>query len=80
MIIKQGSIGLFEGLSSVTEIIGLTNLDTSDAVFMGQMFSGMENITSLDLSSFDTSNVMGDSTYPQFGMGACSLILLNLKV
>ncbi|MBF2397069.1 BspA family leucine-rich repeat surface protein [Listeria seeligeri] len=40
----------------VTEIIGLSNLDTSDVTNMESMFSS-SSAMSLDLSGFDTSNV-----------------------
>ncbi|WP_339087360.1 BspA family leucine-rich repeat surface protein [Enterococcus hirae] len=44
-------------LKNVTEIDGLSQLDTSNVTDMREMFRGMNSITSLDLSGFDTSNV-----------------------
>ncbi|EOA7329007.1 BspA family leucine-rich repeat surface protein, partial [Enterococcus hirae] len=51
---------LFSGngdLKNVTEIEGLSQLDTSNVTSMDFMFSGMSSVTSLDVSGFDTSNV-----------------------
>ncbi|EMF0049412.1 BspA family leucine-rich repeat surface protein, partial [Enterococcus hirae] len=44
-------------LKNVTEIDGLSQLDTSNVTDMREMFRGMNSITSLDLSGFDTSKV-----------------------
>ena len=44
-------------LYNLTEVEGLSQLDTSNVTKMQFMFNGMSNITSLDLSGFDTSNV-----------------------
>ncbi|MEX1469146.1 immunoglobulin-like domain-containing protein [Enterococcus hirae] len=44
-------------LTNVTEIEGLSQLDTSKVTAMSYMFYGMSSVTSLDVSSFDTSNV-----------------------
>ncbi|MFN6833023.1 BspA family leucine-rich repeat surface protein, partial [Enterococcus hirae] len=44
-------------LTNVTEIEGLSQLDTSNVTDMSKMFKGMSSITSLDVSGFDTSNV-----------------------
>ncbi|MCV3096890.1 BspA family leucine-rich repeat surface protein, partial [Enterococcus hirae] len=44
-------------LKNVTEIDGLSQLDTSNVTDMREIFRGMNSITSLDLSGFDTSNV-----------------------
>ena len=41
----------------VKEIVGLSNLDTSNAKNMSYMFSGCSSLISLDVSSLDTSNV-----------------------
>ncbi|ENZ5626651.1 immunoglobulin-like domain-containing protein [Enterococcus hirae] len=46
-----------ETLTGVTEIVGLSQLDTSKVTNMFGMFYDMRNLTSLDVSSFDTSNV-----------------------
>ncbi|EOS7898162.1 BspA family leucine-rich repeat surface protein [Enterococcus hirae] len=44
-------------LTNVTEIEGLSQLDTSNVTDMSKMFKGMSSITSLDVSGFDTSKV-----------------------
>ncbi|EPM6852559.1 BspA family leucine-rich repeat surface protein, partial [Enterococcus hirae] len=44
-------------LTNVTEIEGLSQLDTSNVTTMSYMFYGMSSVTSLDVSSFDTSKV-----------------------
>ncbi|MFS1146545.1 BspA family leucine-rich repeat surface protein, partial [Enterococcus hirae] len=45
-------------LTNVTEIEGLSQLDTSNVTDMNYMFYGMSSVTSLDLSNFDTSEVI----------------------
>ena len=47
----------FSGLSDLTEIIGIENLNTSRSTNMSAMFNGCSSLTSLDLSHFDTRNV-----------------------
>ncbi|WP_240145023.1 DUF285 domain-containing protein, partial [Enterococcus hirae] len=44
-------------LTNVTEIEGLSQLDTSNVTDMRSMFYGMSSVTSLDVSGFDTGNV-----------------------
>ncbi|NAB43486.1 BspA family leucine-rich repeat surface protein, partial [Enterococcus hirae] len=44
-------------LMNVTEIEGLSQLDTSNVTAMQSMFYGLSSVTSLDVSGFDTSNV-----------------------
>ena len=46
-----------KALTNVTEIEGLSQLDTSKVTSMSNMFENMSNVTSLDLSGFDTSKV-----------------------
>ncbi|MFT8338752.1 BspA family leucine-rich repeat surface protein [Schleiferilactobacillus harbinensis] len=54
----QGSIsGLFKGLSNVTDIANLPNLDASKATDTSDMFNGCAALTSLDLSTLDTRQV-----------------------
>jgi len=48
---------LFDGFSNVSKILGLENLDLSQATSTIYMFNDCENLTSLDLSSFNTANV-----------------------
>ena len=43
--------------SSLSEIIGLDKLDTSNVIDMSGMFSGCHGLASLNVSNFDTSNV-----------------------
>ena len=47
----------FYGLSELKDIIGLENLNTSEATTLASMFACSDDLTSLDLSSFDTHNV-----------------------
>jgi LPXTG-motif cell wall-anchored protein len=60
----QGTIGfntsaanLFDGMTALTEITGIENLDTSGVTDMSYMFNGCSSLTSLDLSTFITSSV-----------------------
>ena len=48
---------LFDGFSNVSKILGLEHLDLSQATSTIYMFNDCENLTSLDLSSFNTANV-----------------------
>ena len=48
---------LFSRLDKVTTIEGLNRFDTSKVTDMSWMFSSMEALTELDVSSFNTSNV-----------------------
>ena len=47
----------FSGLKMLTTIEGLENLDTSEASYMFCLFHGCSSLTTLDVSSFDTSKV-----------------------
>ena len=49
--------GWFSGMSNLTEICGLENLNTSEVTSMNRMFSGCSKLTTLDLSTFYTPNV-----------------------
>ena len=64
-----GCYSLFYYFYECTEI-DLSNLDTSDATNMEQMFYGCSKISSLDVSGFDTSNV----TNMSYMFGSCSNI------
>ncbi len=63
VVAPENSFLLFSGNTSadkptnVTEIEGLSQLDTSNVTNMEYMFHGMRSVTSLDVSGFDTSNV-----------------------
>ena len=47
----------FSDCTTLTQIKGIENLDTSNVQDMSAMFSGCSGLTSLDLSGFDTSKV-----------------------
>ncbi|MBQ5311699.1 MAG: BspA family leucine-rich repeat surface protein, partial [Oscillospiraceae bacterium] len=49
--------GLFAYMGNMSEIEGLSDLDTSECTDMSYMFSQCGALTSLDLSFFDTSKV-----------------------
>ena len=67
---------LFNGFRSVSKIVGLEHLDLSQATITVSMFRGCEDLTSLDLSSFNTANVENMS----FMFDECSsLTSLNLS-
>ncbi|HHJ5411893.1 TPA: BspA family leucine-rich repeat surface protein, partial [Enterococcus hirae] len=63
VVAPEESLILFSGndtnheLTNVTEIEGLSQLDTSKVKNMSWMFCGLSSVTSLDVSGFDTSNV-----------------------
>ncbi|ORN10650.1 hypothetical protein FAM21838_01353 [Lentilactobacillus parabuchneri] len=63
------AISLFYGMSALTTIEGLDNLNTSQVTSMANMFYNDSSLVSLDLSSLDTSQVtnmgamfLGDSS------------------
>lgn len=47
----------FKGASKLTTITGLEYLNTSEVTSMSEMFRNCQQLTSLDLSTFDTKNV-----------------------
>ena len=47
----------FEGCQNLTDIEGISNLNTEDVTDMSWMFSNCEKLASLDISSFNTKNV-----------------------
>ena len=47
----------FSGFYQLTSISGLKYLDTSEVIYMDEMFSGCMRLTSLDLCNFNTSAV-----------------------
>ncbi|MCO6530303.1 BspA family leucine-rich repeat surface protein, partial [Lactobacillus sp.] len=57
VVANQESGGLFYGLSKLTTIEGLSDLDTASVTNMRSMFGKCSSLTSLDLSHFDTSKV-----------------------
>ena len=56
-VVPKTTAGWFEGLTAVTEICGLDNLNTSEVTDMSRMFAGCSALRSLDVSRFDTLNV-----------------------
>ncbi|BDR55493.1 BspA family leucine-rich repeat surface protein [Xylocopilactobacillus apis] len=57
-VTSSGSVShLFNGLSAVTEFVGLNNLDLTNATDLNSLFAGCSSIESLDLSIFNTPNV-----------------------
>ena len=54
----SNSRSLFEGLNNMTDIIGISNLDTSHVTNMMYMFKDVSSLKNVDLSHFDTSNVI----------------------
>ena len=75
VVASENSMSLFSGknanheLTNVTEIEGLSQLDTSKVKNMSWMFGGLSSVTSLDISGFDTSNVT-DMSYMFYGMSS----------
>lgn len=56
--VKQKSLSrLFLGFNNLEEITGLENLNTSETETMSEMFSGCDDLATLDLSSFNTAKV-----------------------
>ncbi|MCJ1975501.1 BspA family leucine-rich repeat surface protein [Lactococcus piscium] len=53
----KDSTDLFADLKSLTEIVGLDKLDTSNVTTMENMFKSCRALTSLDLSNFNTRSV-----------------------
>lgn len=66
----------FEGCQDLTDIEGISNLNTEDVTDMGWMFSNCEKLASLDISSFNTKNV--ESMSAMFS-GCNSLTSLDLS-
>ena len=61
---------------SLTNIQGLSNLDTSNVTNMNSMFNGCQSLTSIDVSGFDTSNVISMN---QMFYNCSSLTTLDLS-
>ena len=75
-VVPKTTASWFEGLSAVTKIRGLDNLNTSEVTDMSCMFAGCSALRTLDVSRFDTSQVTDMS-----GMfrGCSSLTTLGLS-
>lgn len=61
IVVGNAAFGLLN-YENLEVIEGLNNFDTSEVTKMNNMFSGCHRLASLDLSNFNTSNVM-DSRY-----------------
>lgn len=70
----------FWGMSSLTGISNLQNLDVSDVTNMDQMFCGCSSLSSLDLSSFDTPNLLSTRSMFEGCNNLSSLNIINLDV
>ena len=68
--------GLFSGFTSLTQIVHLDRVSTSQVTNMGEMFSEDAALTSVDVSGFDTSRVT--DTHWMF-LGCRSLSSLDLS-
>ena len=68
--------GISGNLTNVTEIEGLSQLDTRNVTSMVSMFNGLSSVTNLDVSGFDTSNVT-DMTAIFKGMGSITSLDLS---
>ena len=53
---------LFYGFTNLTEIDGISNLNTDSVTNMGSMFNGCSSLTSIDVSNFNTNNVTNMSS------------------
>ena len=69
----------FEGLESLTSIIGLENLNTTHVTDMSKMFYNCYNLNSLNLSQFNTGNVekMNEMFYYCRGLNSLDLSAFN---
>jgi len=74
LIAGQSLMGLFRGLTHLTDITGLEYLNTSNVRHMSGMFAGTNQLTNLDVSSLDTSNVTSLSAmFSNSGVSALDL-------
>ena len=69
----------FEGLESLTSIIGLENLNTTHVTDMSKMFYNCYKLNSLNLSQFNTGNVekMNEMFYNCQGLNSLDLSAFN---
>ena len=69
----------FEGLESLTSIIGLENLNTTHVTDMSKIFYNCYNLNSLNLSQFNTGNVekMNEMFYYCRGLNSLDLSAFN---
>ena len=66
-------------LLTSTDIIGLDNLNTSEVLYMNNMFEQCSSLTTIDLSLFDTSNVQFMNDMFASCSGLTSLDLSNFN-
>lgn len=59
IVLPKNSSSLFAGLSNLTEIKGIGDVQAGGVTDMSDMFNGASSLTSLDLSGWGTSNVIG---------------------
>ncbi|VDG23778.1 BspA family leucine-rich repeat surface protein [Lactiplantibacillus mudanjiangensis] len=57
LIAQDTLASMFSGMTNLTTINGLNNLDTSHVTDMSSLFENDQSLTAIDLSSFDTSQV-----------------------
>ena len=55
--VPTSCFGWFSGLNNLTEIEGLSNINTAMVTDMGSMFSGCNSLKTIDLSGFNTENL-----------------------
>ena len=75
VLANADSTSAFNAFTNLTSFTGLNKLDTSNVTNMQTMFNNLDNIQTLDLSSFNTSKVT--NFYSIFG-GNDKLTTLNL--
>ena len=57
----QDMSSMFSGVFNLITTLNLSSFDTSKVRYMTSMFSGMPNLTTLDISNFNTSQVINMS-------------------
>ena len=77
--LPQSTENWFFYFKNLEKIEGLTNLNTSKVTTMGDMFSGCQSLTSLNLSNFKTENVKDMSSMFYGCQNLTSLDLSNFK-
>ena len=78
IIAPEDARQLFRGFINMTSLNGLEYLDTSNVKYMANMFQGCVSLRTIDISSFDTSQV---ETFQSFFAGNCTygdMMLTNI--
>lgn len=70
---------LFANLTNLQQIDGLTNLDTSQATMMGNLFRSCTSLKKVDLSNFKTANVNNIEGMRSLFFGCASLTDIDLS-